>query len=405
MLCFPSPYLTMSASKRPSPPSALSTSTTTTPESQPSLESPSLSTPQARARFEFEPGKSNDGTKVLMLEWEDTAETKSIAGSWTVAWEGKSHVLPAEERSGDAGADQTHRLFFLLPPGVSVPAIVTLTLQGTRESDKVVWKTNPLPAIFPPGLYESALSPGTGGVKRPTKGVLHTLWAKKRLAILQGEIVREERDFPEGVGLDMALKEKEWIESTFGVTATAPAVSSPAPLNLKGVNDAPLSPSTPLSPGGSRLSDKLKGLKLQTGAPASALSRGPLSPDEGDIAVSSFAAFKGERAVLSSLAAKPAQTPSQQQQQPVQPSTTPIVNLQPQPWRRPVPVPQRTSTAGSMNSLAGMLSGAVPEEPQEEETDEGDLFAMPLSPRSPDMTKSPFSFDKADVRGYVKTTS
>lgn len=336
-----------------------------------------------------------------MLEWEDTTETNSIAGSWTVSWEGKSHVLPAEERSGDGGVDQTHRLFFLLPPGVSIPTTVTLTLEGKGEGEKVVWKTNPLPAIFPPGLYENALSPGTGGVKRPSKGVLHTLWAKKRLATLQGEIVREERDFPEGIGLDMALKEKEWIETTFGITATAPAVSSPAPLNLKGVNDVPLSPTTPLSPGGSRLSEKLKGLKLQTGAPASSFSRGPLSPDEGDIAVSSFAAFKGERP-LSNLAAKPAQNP---QQQPVQPSTTPLVNLQPQPWRKPVPVPQRSSTAGSMGSLAGMLSGAVPEEPQEEEAEEGDLFAMPLSPRSPDMTKSPFSFDKADVRGYVKTTS
>lgn len=329
-------------------------------------------------------------------------ETNSIAGSWTVSWEGKSHVLPAEERSGDAVVDQTHRLFFLLPPGVSVPATVTLTLEGRGEGEKVVWKTNPLPAIFPPGLYESALSPGTGGVKRPSKGVLHTLWAKKRLATLQGEIVREERDFPEGIGLDMALKEKEWIESTFGITATAPAVSSSTPLNLKGLNDVPLSPTTPMSPGGSRLSEKLKGLKLQTGAAPSAPSRGPLSPDEGDIAVSSFAAFKGERPGLPSLAAKPAQVP---QQQPVQPSSTPLVNLQPQSWRRPVPVPQRTSTAGSMNSLAGMLSGAVSEEPQEEETEEGDLFAMPLSPRSPDMKKSPFSFDKADVRGYVKTTS
>ncbi|TID27342.1 hypothetical protein E2P81_ATG00102 [Venturia nashicola] len=390
----------MATSKRPSPPSILSTSTTT-PDFQPSLESPSLSTPQARARFEFEPGKSNNGTKILMLEWEDTAETNSIAGSRTVSWEGKSHVLPAEERSGDAAIDQTHRLFFLLPPGVSVPATVTLTLEGKGEGEKVVWKTNPLPAIFPPGLYERAVSPGPGGVKRPSKGVLHTLWAKKRLATLEGEIVREERDFPEGIGLDMALKEKEWIESTFGITASAPAVSPRAGLNSKGVNDAPLSPTTPLSPGGSRLSEKFKGLKLQTGAPASSIGRGPLSPDAGDIAVSSFAVFKGERP-LSSLAAKPAQTP---QQQPVQPSTTPLVSLQPQPWRRPVLVPQRTNTTGSMGSLAGMLTGAAPDEPQEEEAEEGDLFAMPLSPRSPDMTKSPFSFDKADVRGYVKTTS
>src|ERR1700712_5362478 len=102
-----------------------------------------LSTPQARARFEFEPGKSNDGTKILMLEWEDDARTQEITGSWTVSWEGKSHVLPAEERGGDTKADQTHRLFFLLPPGVSIPTTVTLTLQpleSQKGSEAVVWK-------------------------------------------------------------------------------------------------------------------------------------------------------------------------------------------------------------------------------------------------------------------------
>jgi hypothetical protein len=342
-----------------------------------------------------------------MLEWEDDARTQEITGSWTVSWEGKSHVLPAEERGGDAKADQTHRLFFLLPPGVSIPTTVTLTLQpleSQKGSEAVEWKTNPLPAIFPPGLYESALSPGGNGPKRPSKGVLHTLWAKKRLATLQGEITREERDFPEGIGLEMALKEKEWIESTFGITTSS--APTPLPLNLRGINDIPLSPSTPLSPGGSRLAEKLKGLKLQTGTglatPASALiGRGPLSPDDADIAVSSFSAFREANPALSSLAAKPAQLPQPQ----AQASTTPLLSLPPQPWRKPVPLPSRTSTVGSMGSLAGMLSGGPDVEEQEEETEEGDLFAMPLSPRSPEMTKSPFSFDKTDVRGYVKSTS
>jgi hypothetical protein len=393
------------SSRRPSPPAELST-TTTNEDTHPSLESPSLSTPQARARFEFEPGKSNDGTKILMLEWEDDVKTLEITGSWTVSWEGKSHVLPAEERGDNTKADQTHRMFFLLPPGVSIPATVTLTLQPSADStgkEPVVWKTNPLPAIFPPGFYETALSPGNNGPKRPSKGVLHTLWAKKRLATLQGEITKEERDFPEGIGLEMALKEKEWIESEFGITATQ--ASMPAPLNLRGINDVPLSPSAPLSPGGSRLAEKLRGLKLQTGTglatPASALGGNPLSPDEADIAVPSVSAFRSANPGLTNLATKPAQLPQPQ----AQPSTTPLVTLPPQTWRKTVPIPSRASTAGSMGSLAGMLAGGGPEEIQEEETEEGDLFALPLSPRSPDMTKSPFSFDKADVRGYVKSTS
>src|ERR1700761_7431256 len=74
---------------------------------EPELESPSLSTPQARARFEFEPGKSNDGTKILMVEWEDDDSTQSIRGAWTVSWEGKSHVLPAEERNAKDATAQT----------------------------------------------------------------------------------------------------------------------------------------------------------------------------------------------------------------------------------------------------------------------------------------------------------
>jgi len=60
----------------------------------------------------------------------------------------------------------------------------------------------------------------------------------------------------EGVGLEMAMQEKQWIEDNFGVGAKAvPDLSSPT---------------SPKTPGGGRLSEKLKGLKL--GTTASALS-------------------------------------------------------------------------------------------------------------------------------------
>ena len=159
------------------------------------VESPSLSTPQARARFEFEPRKaSNEATKVVMVEWEDDDSTRNVKGIWTVSWEGKSAVLPAEDRSAtnDAQADShAHRLFFLLPAGASIPALVTLTLTpASSEKEAVIWQTNPLPAIFPPGFAESAV-----GSTKPSKGVLHTLWAKKRLYTLQREIEKEEKLF------------------------------------------------------------------------------------------------------------------------------------------------------------------------------------------------------------------
>jgi hypothetical protein len=59
----------------------------------------------------------------------------------------------------------------------------------------------------------------------------------------------------EGIGLEMALQEKQWIEENFGVVT-------------KIQETLPLSPSSPRSPGGSsgggRLAEKLKGLKLGT---------------------------------------------------------------------------------------------------------------------------------------------
>jgi hypothetical protein len=365
----------------------------------PEVESPSLSTPSARARFEFEAGKSNDGTKILMLEWEDDASTQVIHGSWTVSWEGKSHTLPAEERNDENSQfrqAQTHRLFFLLPPGVSIPTTITLTLRPEDASKgEIVWKTNPLPAIFPPGFYESAV--GGSNPRRPAKGVLHTLWGKKRLQTLQSEIDRESRDFPEGIGLEMALKEKEWIETSFNIPSIDASTSNHR-LSFRNFDSVPLSPTTPLSPGGSRLAEKLKGLKLQTGdselnrrdssqSSAAGASRGPLSPDDEDIAVPSFSAFRGANPDV--LAAKPAQRPSSN-------ATARRITPPTAPRQQGV-----ESIAGLMATGSG--TGFSNSTRSDEIEDEGELFAMPLSPRSPEMTKSPFSFAQPDKGSYLKS--
>ena len=395
----------------------------------PTLESPSLSYPSARARFEFEPGRGNAGTKILMVEWEDDPSTRDILGSWTVSWEGKTHVVAAataenEENSSTTTTErgiegQEHRLFFMLPPGVSVPRTVTLTLQPENPAAKeVVWRTNPLPAIFPPEL--SAPGPSSPA----SKGVLHTLWAKKRLATLRREIEREARANAEGVALAMAERERDWIEATFGVTEQQQQQKQqPAPkpqLSALAVPSAdataataagpavPLSPSSPLSPGGSRLAEKLRGLKIRTGdggggGGSQGSGAGPqlVSPEAADVAVPDLAAFRG--AARDVLAAKPAQAPDSRRVGPV------------------APPDMKTRQGAPMGSLTGMVSGAVGSSggaagagaeasngrrgeagADEEDEEQEDLFALPLSPRSPDMAKSPFTFTSADTARYVK---
>ena len=355
--------------------------------SEPSaVEPPPLSPPAARARFEFEPGRGNEGTKVLMVEWEDDATTRHTHGTWTVSWEGKSHVLPAEERNGGttdkaSTAVQEHRLFFLLPPGVNVPATVTLTFDPDGGEKQVVWKANPLPAIFPPGLSD----PSIAGQASHNKGVLHVLWAKKRLQTLSKEIEREASLNVEGVALEMALREKEWIENNFGLSAATHEIPSTRRQAFSG--DTPRSPTTPMSPGGSRLAEKLKGLKLQTGSgdlrPKSTSREGQiLSPDDEDVALPSYSAILP--VIPDILPPKPPQPFSSQRRGIPQHPNSIIRVLQ----------------QDSSGSLDGMISGS--ESSVREEEEEGGLFALPLSPRSPEMTKSPFSFAKSDTMKYLK---
>lgn len=219
----------------------------------------------ALARFEFEAGKANDGTKILMIEWEDDDLTRSSSeGFWNVAWTGKTTVLPADERPSDS----LRRFYLLLPPHVTIPPVVTLSyeIQGTPDEIAAIAKNkpphrrdnfqlNPLPAIFPPEL-------GATGRAAGKKGVLHTIWAKKRLRVLEQEIAAESRNNIEGIALHMAIQEKEWIEENFGVGSRAvDSVSN----SHDSSNSSSLYPATPVSPvSGKKLGDKLKGLKLQT---------------------------------------------------------------------------------------------------------------------------------------------
>ncbi|KAM0701329.1 hypothetical protein Q7P35_011690 [Cladosporium inversicolor] len=381
------------------------------------VESPSLSSSNALARFEFEPGRSKEGTKVLMVEWEDDDTTRNIAGDWEISWEGKRTVLPARDHA-DATTKDTNatdvpvnRLYFLLGAGVAVPTTVRL------QKGNVIWRTNPLPAIFSPELGATARAAGK-------KGVLHTIWAKKRLQVLQKEIDAEARDNMEGVGFEMAVAEKEWIEANFGVLSKPSGIVMPAQQESGTLN----SPTSPRSPGGGRLMEKLKGLRIGTTtealspggaaskpAPESVDTFNPLSPESSDVAVGSFGAFAALKGMpnQASLAAKPAQPPttlttaapqlSQPQQRRVQAHNPPDSFA----------AQQRQAGLGSLNAL-GSTGGAFssfeeatfarPPAPSHSSSaqDEDDLFALPMSPRSPEMTKSPFSFAASDVGRYLK---
>ena len=71
------------------------------------------------------------------------------------------------------------------------------------------------------------------------------------MSVLQKEIDAELAKNGEGIALEMATKEFNWIEENFGISRKA---AIPELL--------PVSPASPKSPGGGRLAQKLQGLKL-----------------------------------------------------------------------------------------------------------------------------------------------
>lgn len=177
---------------------------------------------------------------------------------WEVSWEGKSRGVVhgsgsavvegaeagvGEKQDGEAEGEEvrTHRLYFLLPPPAPVPRLVNIARRGDEGEGLY---TNPLPAIFPPALGASARTAGR-------KGVLHTKWAKRRVAVLEAEIERE-GGMGEGVGWEMAVRERVWIEENFGVGKGVGGG--------EGGNGRGTAPSSPLGKG----AERMRGLKLGT---------------------------------------------------------------------------------------------------------------------------------------------
>ncbi|KAG5973163.1 hypothetical protein E4U58_005607 [Claviceps cyperi] len=363
----------------------------------PSSATPSSATPRSAAevsvgyahmaRFEF----SDLGTKILMVEWypEEPSPSSSLsslsssvspnnsttsdttvptvagrgarsvtpelaaaavsnsttrqstgmkAAGWEVSWPGKSTFLPARETDDEDDdvdkAGPRRRVYFLLPPEASIPAQVTITPPG--RSPILV---KPLPAIFPPGF----------NLEAGLRGVLHTLWAKKRLSELEREMEAEMRTNTESVGLEMAMTEKDWIIANF----LEPNPPSPSPGPCDGVSVVPV----PLrSPGPGRLADKLKGLQLGTSAadlvPSSTVkpSHGPRSPSQ-----TSHPPHGGHS---------------------IHPSESSVL---------------RDSPYSMPQSLDAAIRGEAAPVSASSRDGEDELFALPLSPRSPDMKRGPFN--------------
>lgn len=163
--------------------------------------------------------------------------------------------------------------------------------------------------------------------------------------------------------------------------------------------------------------DKLKGLKLGTsekdlsspiragfgdvGAPPPPANN-PLSPESSDVAVgsfNSFAALKGMPPPSDDLAAKPAQPPAQRKFAAQSPPESFAAQQRQQ---------QGGSGMGSLNAFAassevGFSQGnSIQGGDGDDDDDDDDLFALPMSPRSPEMSKSPFSFAVQDTNKYAQ---
>ncbi|KAL9060269.1 MAG: hypothetical protein Q9162_000673 [Coniocarpon cinnabarinum] len=360
----------------------------------------------ALSRFEYEPERKgvHDATKVLLVEWEEEHDLhvskEQNSGEWTVEWKGpnnkregialKSHPLPDD--SNRASSDHpSHRLYFLLQAGAPVPSHVSISFTPDNASNPTIAAAIPtLPAIFPPSLLTSGTSLGK-------KGVLHTLWAKSRLAALRAEIdEEEERGRFEGVGIEMARDELEWIKEHFGVvekhygSAASDAPASPrqqyyeiqddsargrpasprdSPSQLAPPLRSPtnLSSPTSASSGSERLQQKMKGLRV--GTTPSSNTQTPTPPTSA-----------------SSLNGKGSQVPHMQQQVPPGVFTPPQTGSSNMASKNPLS-PEVGDVAVGSRSLFAALKGPHPSEsPASQTNSAAQPAASPTKPSAPAQT-------------------
>ncbi|OAA61154.1 hypothetical protein SPI_05178 [Niveomyces insectorum RCEF 264] len=349
----------------------------------------------ALSRFEFESNKGNEGTKILMVEWDSAAASVAASAeatqqraaggegeggptdkagpqpqdravrrgadgtpanyddNWSVTWDGKAsyNVIPVQDATTDNGST-VHRMYFLLPPGAHIPPLVSIS-----RGEDVTLCTKPMPAIYPAGLARATHQAAA------RRGVLHTLWAQRRLADLAAEIEAEMKTNCESIGLQIAIQEHAWIAEHFDVgvpigSDAAPPRAWPSPGHSMAQLSSLRSPSI-----GGKLGEKLKGLRLAT-SPAELAAASQASKAAAENGTRS-AQFGGSSRGMVLGAHAGAHT---------------VVDL----------------PAGVIHSLDAVMQDERAKDGQPTKIDategEDELFALPMSPRSPDMAKSPFSF-------------
>ncbi|KAF3004704.1 hypothetical protein E8E14_006821 [Neopestalotiopsis sp. 37M] len=342
------------------------------------VESPGTpSSPNAWARFEFETGCGNEGTKVLVVEWDPlqqqqqqdndgnnkpvvVSQKKGGGGGngkgkgdplddWEVSWGGK--IPRAGNQVKEADGSSTFRVLVLIEDDIQVPSVVTISQASTGRT----LLARPMPAIYTAALgADVAKAAGR-------RGVLHTQWAEKRLKQLQQEYDREVQDNSEGVGAVMAYTDLTWVVEHFGLRHPYEADGPSAPSQ----EIKPRAVQPPRSPVAGKLGEKLRGLKLAT-SPSELVnttgqrqnphyftpgSSGTTGASRSGRLVTAIAPGGGDSSVGSGVASLDAM----------------VKNQQSSPARPPLPSHQAT---------------------------EDELFALPMSPRSPEMEISPFSLIK-----------
>lgn len=228
---------------------------------------------------EEEEEDSNDDKDGDKDDDNEEKKKRNPRADWHVSWEGKTTAL-LSARDGAEGEDRLHRIYFLLAPGTSVPPVVKLSRGSastspdthnntgnpnpnpnppapcttTATTTTTTIEIKPLPAIFPPEL-------GLRGTAAGRRGILHTRYAKQRLAVLRLEIEREMRTNGEGIGLEIAVQEKQWLEDNFGVGEYQKRDQDG---DISNNNNPASSPSLKTTTPGGRLAERLRGLKLGT---------------------------------------------------------------------------------------------------------------------------------------------
>jgi hypothetical protein len=196
--------------------------------------------------------------------------------------------------------------------------------------------------------------------------------AGKRLKQLQKEYDREVKINSEGVGAVMAYTDLTWVVQHFGLQHPYPAEAQTIQQQ-----EIPPTPQSPRSPVGGKLGEKLRGLKLAT-SPSELTNMGGKPSTLLKILIASTVAYF----LIVNIGPKY----NQHYFTPGSSGTTALS-------RTRLPGSSEPGVASLDAMVEGVQAPSVRPPIRSQATDD-ELFALPMSPRSPEMMKSPFSLIK-----------